>query len=79
MSDAKNTYTVEQIIECINHVPLEDIRVHCYDATSVDVVLNYSRYKITKCLRVSAYRRYYDNDAVVLKMCLLTAANCLFK
>ena len=28
MSDAKNTYTVEQILECINHVSLEDIRVH---------------------------------------------------
>ena len=75
MSDAKNTYTVEQIIECINHVSLEDIRIHCYDATSVDVILNRVRYKITRNLFVPSY----DIDGTILEMCLLTAANCLFK
>ena len=79
MSDAKNTYTVEQIIECINHVSLEDIRVHWYDETSVDVIFNYGRYKITKCLLVSAYCPSYDNDEILLETCLLAAANSLFK
>ena len=75
MSDAKNTYTVEQIIECINHVSLEDIRVHCYDETSVDVIFNRVRYKITRNLFVPSY----DNDEILLEMCLLAAANSLFK
>ena len=79
MSDAKNTYTVEQILECINHTSLEGIRVHCYDETSVDVVFNYGRYKITKCLLVSAYPSSYDNEDTILEMCLLAAANSLFK
>ena len=79
MSDAKNTYTVEQILECINHTSLEGIRVHCYDETSVDVIFNYGRYKITKCLLVSAYPSSYDNEDAILEMCLLSAANSLFK
>ena len=79
MSDAKNVYTIEQIIECINNVSLMDIMVVDYDDSSVDVLLNYDRYKITECLLVSSYLPRYDNEDTILEMCLLTAANCLFK
>ena len=80
MNDNSKTYSVEQIIECVNSLPIDTVEIVYYHESSVDIKYGEDIYKITKHIVVIPFhsKPSLNTEARVLSMCLETAAKCLF-
>ena len=86
MSNYQKTYSVEQIIECVNNLPIDTIEIVDYHESSVDIKYEEDFYIVTEqlvaypSLSKSNYleAKSLYTEARVLSMCLETAAKCLF-
>ena len=86
MNKYQKTYSVEQIIECVNNLPIDTIEIVDYHVSSVDIKYGEDLYIVTEqlvaypSLSKSNYleAKSLYTEARVLSMCLETAANCLF-
>ena len=86
MSNYQKTYSVEQIIECVNNLPIDTIEIVDYHESSVDIKYEEDFYIVTE--QLVAYPSLSNSnyleakslytEARVLSMCLETAAKCLF-
>ena len=50
MSDNSKTYSVEQIIECVNSLPIDTIEIVDYHESSVDIKYGEDFYTVTEQL-----------------------------
>lgn len=86
MNNYQKTYSVEQIIECVNNLPIDTIEIVDYHESSVDIKYEEDFYIVTEqlvaypSLSKSNYleAKSLYTEARVLSMCLETAAKCLF-
>lgn len=84
MNDNSKTYSVEQIIECVNSLPIDTIEIVDYHESSVDIKYGEDFYTVTEQLVAYPLLSNYIGPksictkARVLSMCLETAAKCLF-
>lgn len=80
MSDNSKTYSVEQIIECVNSLPIDTVEIVYYHESSVDIKYGEDIYKITKHIVAIPFhsKPSLNTEARIISMCLETAAKCLF-